>query len=366
FDIIEHEQLCRDAVLTCMLSYEATLEITRSAKCDLAYVFNGRFCGPRGILRALQAEAVEYRIHERGCDMFHYCLMTDVPHNRTYIQKHIRSLWKAYHDSAESRRSRARQFFNKRREGASTGWLSYTSHQDHSVPEELLRSHRLVSYFASSDDEFLAIGDAFDQWGFKTQAEAVLALIAATEARPHCHLVIRVHPGLRDKSADARKFWENLKTHERCTVLTADSPVRTYDLIDASDLVVTYGSTVGVEANHQGKPSLLLGSAFYDELGVAHTVFSTAELAEFLSDPEKWKVHDETGALMYGFYSAAHGIPFEYYTPSTLFSGRFKDDELFAARGPLSKFSFGGLAGKFRKKCGTIIGQLRSVVATRR
>ena len=145
------------------------------------------------------------------------------------------------------------------------------------------------------------------------------------------HLVIRVHPHLRHKAESYRRFWEQLPVPHNCTIIPADSPVSSYGLIDASDLVVTYGSTVGIEATYYAKPSLLLGSAEYDNLDVCNRAFTAESIVEFISKPSDWVVHDQVGVHMYGFYQNMHGVPFEYYKAEGFFSGTFKGVNLFAA-----------------------------------
>ena len=330
-DLAKHDQLVCEAIFTFMLCFESTKAFLASADFDLVYLFNGRFCATRGILRAVQQSKVKFRIQERGCNTSKYCLMTDVPHDRRYIQKYIRRLWEAHQTDAEARVKAAREFFDDRRRGEPQCWPSFTDHQHAGVPEELSSKSTLISYFSSSDDEYIAVGDAFDQQGFSTQAQAIQALIDAIATRGDMHLVIRVHPHLRHKAESYRRFWEQLPVPHNCTIIPADSPVSSYGLIDASDLVVTYGSTVGIEATYYAKPSLLLGSAEYDNLDVCNRAFTAESIVEFISKPSDWVVHDQVGVHMYGFYQNMHGVPFEYYKAEGFFSGTFKGVNLFAA-----------------------------------
>tara|TARA_R110002073_G_scaffold80550_8_gene194053 strand:+ start:213 stop:1745 length:1533 start_codon:yes stop_codon:yes gene_type:complete len=326
-DLQKHNKITREAILTFMRAYEATSAVFAADDFDLAYFFNGRFCSTRGIMRATQANKTEFRIQERGCDPGHYCLLNDVPHNRVLLQQNMLKFWDQH--PAEYRDEHARAFFEGRRKGGSHGWPSFTSHQDQAVPAELRRAKYLLSYFCGSDDENVAIGDAFAQQGFATQADAVLALLDAMKSQPDCHLAIRVHPHLRSKSAESRAFWDNLPLSENCSVIAADSPINSYDLIDASDLVITYGSTVGVEAAYYGKPVLLLGSSFYDQLDAAHQAYTPERIRNFLADPAQWTPLSQAASLKYGFYANKHGVPFEYYEPIDFFSGKFRDQNLF-------------------------------------
>ncbi|GAA5510434.1 hypothetical protein [Novipirellula caenicola] len=347
-DVHKHCEIVRDAILAFMLAYEAADQVLKSGHYDLAYFFNGRFCSTRGIMRATQANETEFRIQERGCDPAHYCLLTDVPHNRVRLQQNILKFWDQH--SEEYRDEHARAFFEGRRQGGSHGWPSFTSHQDQGVPAEFRKAKHLLSYFCGSDDENVAIGDAFAQQGFETQAEAVLALLDAMKSQPDCHLAIRVHPHLRSKSEESRAFWDNLPRGENVTVIAADSPINSYDLIDASDLVITYGSTVGVEAAYYGKPVLLLGSSFYDQLDVAHQAYTSERIQNFLADAAQWTPRSQDASLKYGFYANKHGVPFDYYEPSDFFYGEFRGQNLFAEPVVAAHHQAHGLAGRFTRR----------------
>ncbi|EMI17314.1 Capsule polysaccharide biosynthesis [Rhodopirellula maiorica SM1] len=326
-DLQKHNNIARDAIRAFMLAYEASCAVYAENHFDLAYFFNGRFCSTRAILGATQNNQIEFRIQERGCDPSHYCLLTNVPHDRVRLQRNILKFWDQH--SEEYRQQQAEAFYDGRRKGGSHGWPSFTSHQDQGVPQTLRSTRYLLSYFCGSDDENVAIGDAFAQQGFETQAEAVLALLDTIKSQPDCHLAIRVHPHLRSKSAESRYFWDHLPVSENVTVIAADSPINSYDLIDASDLVITYGSTVGVEASYYGKPVLLLGSSFYDQLNASHQAYTPETIRDFLSDPAQWTSHARAGSLKYGFYANKHGVPFEYYEPSDFFYGEFRGQNLF-------------------------------------
>lgn len=347
-DVHRHSEIVRDAITAFMLAYDAADQVLKANHFDLAYLFNGRFCTTRAVLRATQANQTEFRIQERGCNPGHYCLLNDVPHNRVRLQQNILKFWDQHPD--EYRNEHARAFFEGRRKGGSHGWPSFTSHQDQGVPAEFRKAKYLLSYFCGSDDENVAIGDAFAQQGFATQADAVLALLDAMKSQPDCHLAIRVHPHLRSKSAESRAFWDNLPLSENCSVIAADSPINSYDLIDASDLVITYASTAGVEASYYGKPVLLLGSSFYDQLSVAHQAYTPDRISEFLSDPANWKSHSQSGSLKYGFYANKNGVPFEYYEPTDYFYGQFRGKNLFDESANASRHKAHGLSERFTRR----------------
>jgi hypothetical protein len=97
--------------------------------------------------------------------------------------------------------------------------------------------------------------------------------------------------------------------------------------MNAADQVVTFGSSVGIEAVFWGKPSILLGPCFYQDLGGTYQPKSLDEAVELIS--KRQMPLDPIGAYMYGLWMQTHGIRFEYFKPEGLFHGRFKGQVVY-------------------------------------
>ena len=97
-------------------------------------------------------------------------------------------------------------------------------------------------------------------------------------------------------------------------------------MIKKSDKVLTFGSTVGIEAVYWGTPSILAGIAFYKDLGGTYNPESHEILIQLLTSELKPK--NKQLALMYGYYYNTYGIQFKYYKPDSFLSGKFKNERL--------------------------------------
>ena len=91
--------------------------------------------------------------------------------------------------------------------------------------------------------------------------------------------------------------------------LDPHSPIDSYALMRQADIVVTYGSTTGVEAAFAGKRVIVLGPSAYDQLGCATLAGTQAELSAALDDRNAgaW-----AGAVSYGLMMRARGFRFEF------------------------------------------------------
>lgn len=152
-------------------------------------------------------------------------------------------------------------------------WLAKQSGDAESNPHLILKSFvkketklngKVVSIFNSSFDErFSNLGIELNEW--QNQEEAITTV--ACEFRKKGFLpIVRIHPNTINKG------WREI-----CTLVGAlekfDIPIvlpwnepSTYELIDMSDFVVTWGSTVAIESTARGVPTLNLGRTSYDTI----------------------------------------------------------------------------------------------------
>jgi hypothetical protein len=134
-----------------------------------------------------------------------------------------------------------------------------------------------------------------------------------------------MHPNLQgsnDPEVEGCYSLEELGMH----VVRPESSVSTYAMMDAADVVVTFISTVGIEAAFAGKPAVMLGNTYYRNLGSVHTPESHAETIELLLS-ELQPLPPE-GALMYGHYRLTFDERNRYVTMEDASTASFKGTTL--------------------------------------
>jgi len=320
----ENMQMAKRFLAAAVLSYEACRSyLGEHAGYDRAYVFNGRFAVTRGALRALQDADIPVFTHERGCSVNHYQLFPNsLPHDLVLFQERVLTSWDEPNE-IEHRNEIANQFFEERKNGKPLNWDSFTDKQSKdTLPSHWNNDERKIVIFNSSEDELMAIGDEFNNPVYGSQAECVERITHDTlETGKPIHYYLRVHPNLSEvKNTRLQQLLEVISPN--LTIIHADDDVSTYFLLDACDCVLTFGSTVGVEATYWGKPSILAGKSFYDELNVAYLPQNHAEVMDLLLN-DNLPPKNSLGALKYGYYARTCGIPFEYWKPQDFISGYF-------------------------------------------
>ncbi len=280
---------------------------------DRVYVFNGRYASLRAALRASQAESTDCYVHDVGRDRQHYELYANtLPHDYQYITQQVNTAWDA-HEGRVYRDSLAARWYRDRAQGLARSGKSFVDHQIAGcMPPNWDADRRNVVCFTSSEDEFAAIGESWQNPLYESQLDG-LQRIVRDLIREDLHLYVRMHPNLKGVENEQTRGLRNLDA-ANLTVIPADHPVSTYTLMQQADTVLTFGSTAGIEAVYWGKPSVLAGIAFYRELGGTYNPSHHQELVQLLrrSIPSR----DSTPALKYGFYRATFGRPYQHYVPS--------------------------------------------------
>lgn len=326
FSPAAHARTVRRALAGAKAVYDYAHSLISEYRPSRVYLFNGRLCHPRAALRAAQHLGVDIGIHDRGADISRFVVRRFILHDRKKVQAEIANAWAESGDSGEAI-AKAHEWFEDRRNGRPKDWFSFTTRQRPSHLPELPPEKRIVSYFSSSDDEFAAIGDEYEWKGWRDQIHSVESLIEILSRLPNSQLVVRIHPHLTRKHPDDLARWLQVgRGDDSVTVIGPESPVDSYALLEASDIVVTGGSTIGLEAVYWRKPSILLGPSDYDELNAVHIARSRDALKALL-EREDLEV-DPIKTLAYGHYRATYGQKFSYFTAYSLTGGRFLGRDL--------------------------------------
>ena len=322
-DLVLHEDLVRSLMRSALAVYCSVHNLLEREGVDRFYVFNGRFAILRAVLRACQQKGVDCYTHERGCDLGHYALYPNtLPHDLGYWRNTIERSWEQQPD-LEMKTALARKFFEDRAKGKVQSWYSFIKDQ---LPDELPvgfdPSVRNIVIFNSSEDEFAAIDSSHGTDVYADQGQAVRTLARdVAQLGPGYRLYIRSHPNLKTVDNTQTRFLKEF-TSPGIVIIPSDSAVSTYALMGRSDLVITFGSTMGIEAAFWGKPSVMIGSAFYAGLGAVHEPRTHDQVMAMIKDGAE--PLSNLGALKYGHHMSTFGKPFHHYKSTGVVSGSFK------------------------------------------
>lgn len=320
-DLVVYNDLLKRYLISSLAVYRSVQNYLSLYTFDRVYVYNGRYAHMRAAFRACQSRNVECILHERGSRITRYALYKNAtPHDLVYVNEMIKEVWSS--DDIANRGEKASQFYLDRYNNISHTWIAHTKDQQKDLlPEGWDDTKINVAIFISSEDEFEAIGDTWKNPIYDSQFEGITKILDSTRGNDRLQFYLRVHPNLRNVKSKQIEQLESLKS-PHLTIIPADSPISTYALLRRASKVVTFGSTVGIEAVYWGIPSILAGPCFYRELGSTYNPKNHEELVEMLYSDLRPK--NKEGALMYGYYLNTFGIDFKYYESKGIYEGLFK------------------------------------------
>jgi hypothetical protein len=287
-------------------------------KPDLVCLFNGRYVGLRPVLdlalkRNIPTKVLEHTFSTSREEVRKVEFLDSLPQDVEKITPIIEANWIQWTGERDKERVAA-DFFERRRNGATASDTAYTRNQSRELlPRDWDSARRNFVIFNSSEDEFFAIGDAFEKHRFfDDQLEGIRYLAQRTASDPSIHLFLRVHPNLAGIPYRYHSSLASLSEQfANITVIGADSPISTYKLIAACEKVFVFGSTAGVEAAYWGKPVVLLGAALYQGLDVAYRPRTREELDSLTFSVLEPK--QRLGCLKYAlFLFGERGTPFRH------------------------------------------------------
>lgn len=287
-------------------------------KPDLVCLFNGRFVGLRPVLelaqkRGIRTKVLEYTFSTSLEEVRKVEFFDSMPQDIDNITPIIENTWNNWNRDSDKERVASR-FYERRRNGEAASDLVYARNQQPDLmPSDWDPAKRNFVIFNSSEDEFFAIGEAFDKYRlFEDQVQGIRYLASKTLHDRSIHYFVRVHPHL---ARIPYTYHTNLAALTRefanISVIPADSRISTYNLIDHCEKVFVFGSTVGVEAAFWGKPVVLMGGALYLHLDVAYRPRNLDELDSLVSSvlPPKPRL----GSLKYAlFLFGERGVPYRH------------------------------------------------------
>lgn len=283
--------------------------LQKENKFDLFILHNGRFAIFKPMLNIAQRDAIDYICTESFQDSKGYVskdyYYNDMPHNIGSRHLKYEKAWEDAKLKGIERENIGRSFFERRRNAQGTGDKIYTIGQGKSCFVDNWDDFKEnIVIFNSSEDEFCAVGGDFEKAKiFSTQMEGIIAIVEHYKNDFSKHFYLRVHPNLISVKY-AYHFDLYKLDYPNLTVIPANSPISSYMLLNKANKIITFGSTMGIEATYAHKPSICIGAAFYDRLNVVYQPKSVEEVWKYIDNKRLNHLYSEN-VLVYGYYLMA-------------------------------------------------------------
>lgn len=245
---------------------------------NVIYIFNGRTPVYNPILeyaKIINLKAMVYEYPLYGFERYNL-VENNYSHDHVDYSSKLLSFYYSDNNKVDFKNLEGEIFFKKRFSGILDGFSKgYLKHQiSNYFPYPKSGNKFRISVFTTSQYELVQVKELIKYRFYENQIDVINGLVEKFGF--NCEIFIRVHPN----SSEDKAFMSDLVKLDsnNVQIIPPDSALDTYQLIQYSDLVLTFGSTVGVESAYIGKPVILLGPAAYFYFNLAFFAGSYSDL----------------------------------------------------------------------------------------
>jgi len=312
-DMHVHQQMVQNCVFTSIALYQEMLSLIAQVRPDHMYVLNGRRASQMPGIRAAMERDISFDAYEVGHNTERGFVIIENTyfHDLENIQAEIEEAWDNAPDRDKAIQT-GRTFYQERRYGTGKEFIEaqFTDNQVKDLlPQGLDRDAWNVAIFNSSEDEFAAV-EGYQNPVYRDQIAALPAILGDPNLNPAIMFYLRVHPNLRGVDNFQIRAIEELD-FPNLRVISPDSDVDTYALMEACTTSLSFGSTMGIESAFFGKPSIVVGRTAYEATGACYLPRTHEDVIDLLNTRNLQPL-EPTGALKYGYYMAARDHEFRH------------------------------------------------------
>ncbi|MEQ9404477.1 MAG: hypothetical protein RIM99_12865 [Cyclobacteriaceae bacterium] len=313
YDINENhsrqQELIKELLKTSINVTENFFELLQKESFDELVLFNGRFAELSPAMEIAKQKGIPYYTYERGATESRYQLFKNaLPHSIKRRTEYMNELWET---SGSEKEEVAIKWFESQVNSAEGFSKKFTAHQvAGKLPTQFDENKTNIAIFTSSDHETKVI----EEWKFgayKHQNQAIIRMVENFKDNKDIHFYLRVHPHLRGVDSIQTREISNFKS-DNLTVIDSHSEIGTYTLMKKADKVISFGSTIGIEATYLGLVSIMFGRSLYENIDATYCPKTFEELFSLITD-KTLKPKSKQNTLRFAFYRARYGFKHVHY-----------------------------------------------------
>lgn len=314
--ILENFHLSVKLALTACISYEISKFLINQINPDKIVFFNGRTIETFPIYLAAKKSNTFTIIHERGPTKNHFTLWNNPPQ---YLKTYSENIQKFSLGRNEDARRLSASIFYSRQKSAKLSTMNYiNSKQNHNQPlilESL--SDKFIVFYTSSNWEIDSMPNQIFSNGLGDQYEVVgkLSIICKQLA---IQFVLRLHPN-SSKTEIAR--FNDLSEKNDILLIKPTSSISSYDLAENAYRIFTFGSTLTWELMFNNIHCAVLSQSVGTDFNGVCELKDTNSIIEYITND--LPAVNNSFSFLFADFMQNYGERYDYYKPSSLFSGVF-------------------------------------------
>ncbi len=266
-------------------------------------IFNGRLSCARPLIESSKKNKVNYNLFDAAVNGKVPMYSTNEMFHSIEFEK--RNSFITYLKYFKESRNLAKEYFSYKRKKIPINDVAYTKNQIDNYIDESVRnfSKPIISIFVSSDDEYRFIGSDWSKYTILDQIDSIRELINSKLSEKF-DFVIKMHPNQKSIHKSTMNKYKLLSKDVK--VLFPDNYTDSYALIEYSELIINFCSSIAVEANYLRKPVVQIGPSKFIKFSIANFVENTDSAIKIIYN-KKYKVMPLRGSI----------ISFTYYMKSS-------------------------------------------------
>lgn len=314
YDLSEDRKRLVSLISDGIAFYRFCIDTIRRLQLDAVYAWNGRRPSDGPVIWAGKKMGIHYECFISGGKTGTYTSQKiDRINALALTKKRIESYFRAalYKNGLDYVESEADLFYQNQRKGFDKfpGYIAFSANFEKETTKVLevgLDKKKLV-IFTSGLHENLPMRD-YNEGSFSDHYEILSQILSNQRIKSKYKIFVRWHPNVAKSGPHQVLEYSKIsqKFSEDTEFIHPDSKVNSYDILDQADVIITFGSTIGVEAAYVNKPSILLGRALYEDLNATINPANLADLEAVLMTNDLF-IEGRLGAVKYGFYARNFG-----------------------------------------------------------
>ena len=318
---------------------------------DTLIILNGRFNCEHSFKQVALNKNINIFYHECGAPY---------PKNRFFFENYMPQNFDARKMEMRNLKSRididkinqdGEYFFKEKVKGEGVYEKSYVKDQNKFLSkkiEQKINTYKeskkpVITFFTSNDDEFFAIDGETNRYKMWESQISAIQKICNFNKNDEFLFIVRVHPNLKNKSKEEQAHWEKdgkKIISNNCLWVDQHSKESTYIILNKSDIVITAGSSVGVEAVYLEKISYTIAKCYYDDvIDPIKWISNPNDLFDIIKNYRNIIKPNRIDCYLYGAWTMNYGSKFKYFQQNEYGYGEMENNFKVASPGRVQRLA---------------------------
>jgi len=286
FDTKKYRSDIARTVSTSVQVYDTLKQEINMFSPDVVYFFNGRIATHSPAKLLCKKLGINFLSYEVSVKKNYYSLLSNKVVHDDLSAGEIEQL---HSNWTTENGLKAESVLKKTRAGKTL--VTFTQDQNKgALPKGIDVSKRNIAIYNGTIDEYVGTENSQNKIYRPDETAGICRILESFESDNSFFFYLRVHPHMKVVARNTSQLVDIRELSLRFSnihVIWPEEDIDSYALMDACEKIITFGSSIGIEATYWGKPSILADHARYERLNYAYLPSSHDEVITLLKEDIK-------------------------------------------------------------------------------